>query len=316
MAFPGQTSGYRAPKFTNPFQGIVDWATKFTGPSANYDTSRPDRMWQPGVRNFPSGYKEAELAAGRAAEAFRPGAGFPGQSTPIVLGTRDGVTPDRTQSDLYKQYALNPQGQFDRYFGGGEMDQYFGAASRGKGAPQDLAAMNALAGQAKATGDLATYYRAQSAAGRGNMPEIVEGLTYGLDPKKAAAMKQWAETNPMLAMREFNKKFPSGQPTMGSGEPVTAESLQGTQYQGVGGQGFDTSALTGDPITKAFTLPGGAMTQGQAVSQPYADANALAALKTNPQNAISQMPVGDRTKEFLGALGVFPGMKGKGAFGS
>lgn len=246
------------------------------------------------------------------------GSGSTSTSTPIVTGTRDGVTPDRTQSDLYKQYALNPQGQFDRYFGGSQMDQYFGAASRGAGAPKTLEEMMALASQMKASTNvpLADYYRAQSAAGRGNMPEIVEGLTQGLDTQKANAMKQWAQANPMLAMREFNKRFPSGQPTMGSGEPSVAQSLQGTQYQGVGGQGFDTSALTGDPITKAFTLPGGAMTQGQAVSAPYQQANYLAAEKTNPQNALSQMPIGDRTKEFLSAVGVLPDMKGKGAFGS
>jgi hypothetical protein len=32
-----------------------------------------------GLRNYGSGYKEEELAQGRKAEAFRPGAGFPGQ---------------------------------------------------------------------------------------------------------------------------------------------------------------------------------------------------------------------------------------------
>ena len=32
-----------------------------------------------GLRNYGTGYKEKELAAGAAAERFRPGAGFPGQ---------------------------------------------------------------------------------------------------------------------------------------------------------------------------------------------------------------------------------------------
>jgi hypothetical protein len=34
---------------------------------------------QTGLRDFGPGYKQSELAAGAAAEAFRPGAGFPGQ---------------------------------------------------------------------------------------------------------------------------------------------------------------------------------------------------------------------------------------------
>jgi hypothetical protein len=33
----------------------------------------------PSLRNYGPGYKEKELAAGAAAERFRPGAGFPGQ---------------------------------------------------------------------------------------------------------------------------------------------------------------------------------------------------------------------------------------------
>lgn len=170
----------------------------------------------------------------------------PASTRGIVQGVTASGQVDRTQSDLYKQYALNPQGQFDRYFGTSEMNRYFGSTSRGAGAPKSAEEMTALASQTQApTGTgvpLSTYYRAQSAAGRGNMPEIVEGLTQGLDTQKADAMKQWAQSNPMLAMREFNKRFPSGQPTMGSGEPSVSQSLQGTQYQGVGGQGFDTSA--------------------------------------------------------------------------
>jgi hypothetical protein len=283
-----------------PLQDAVDWLNRAQGL-----TDRPNKMWQPGVRNLPTGYKQAELAAGQAAENFRAGAGFPGQRpTPIVRGTRDGVTPDRTQSDLYKQYALNPQGQFDRYFGSSEMDPYFGAASRGAGAPKDLAAMQALAGQTKAPTDtpLASYYRSQSAAGRGNMEEIISAMGY------QGPMAEWARANPMLAQREYAKSGKASQLLGTTAQPEAADYTAG---------GFDTSSLAGtDPIMKPFELPGGAMTQGQAVSAPYFQANALAAAKTNPQNASSQMPVGDRAEDFLKNLGVFKGMQGKGAFGS
>ena len=225
----------------------------------------------------------------------------------IVQGVTRGGQVDRTQSDLYRQYAMTPQGQFERYFSGGEMDQYFGGASRGKGAPKDLEAMKALAGQAKAPTDtpLATYYRAQSAAGRGSMDEIISAMGY------QGPMAEWAKANPMLAQREYAKKFPGGSATqfLGTeGAAPTADYSAGA---------FDTSALSGtDPINKPFELPGGAMTQGQAVSAPYFQANAMAAQKTNPQNASSQMPVGERAEDFLQNLGVLKTKPGQGAFGS
>lgn len=242
------------------------------------------------------------------APALPPYAGAtPSGARGIVQGVTRGGQVDRTQSDLYRQYALNPQGQFDRYFGGGEMDRYFGSASRGKGAPQDLAAMQALAGQAKAPMDtpLASYYRAQSAAGRGSMDEIISAMGY------QGPMAEWAKANPMLAQREYAKKFPGGSATQFLGKEGAAPTADYTTGA------FDTSALSGtDPINKPFELPGGAMTQGQAVSAPYFQANALAAQKTNPQNATSQMPIGNRAEDFLQNLGVLKTKPGQGAFGS
>ena len=52
-----------------------------------------------------------------------------------------------------KPFAMTPEGQFERYFQTPEMDQYFGAASRGKGAPADAAAMEKLAFEQKAPMD-------------------------------------------------------------------------------------------------------------------------------------------------------------------
>jgi len=56
---------------------------------------------------LPSDYKETELEAGLAAEAYRRGAGFPGQGlAPVPTAIVTGVTPtgelDRSQSDEYK----------------------------------------------------------------------------------------------------------------------------------------------------------------------------------------------------------------------
>ena len=72
--------------------------------------------------------------------------------------------------------------------------------------------------------------------------------------------------------------------------------------------GFDPSGLTmdeglGDPRRQS-KLPGGYATQGQSVSAPYAQANMLAAEKTNPMNAASQEPTtGERVDDFLSRIG-------------
>ncbi|MFZ9617842.1 MAG: hypothetical protein ACO29Y_05960 [Holophagaceae bacterium] len=115
-----------------------------------------------------------------------------------------------------KPFPLTPEGQFGRYFGGSEMDQYFGAASRGKGAPKTAEeALTLASGKGTPEGvGIATKYRAESAMGRGNMDEIVAAMGY-----KGSPMEQWARNNPMLAFREYNKKFPAGELTTG---PTTA----------------------------------------------------------------------------------------------
>ena len=273
-------------------------AAKTAGPSTIFDWSK-----QAGGRP-----DVGSAATPPPAPALPPYAGAtPSGARGIVQGVTRGGQVDRTQSDLYRQYALNPQGQFDRYFGGGEMDRYFGSASRGKGAPQDLAAMQALAGQAKAPMDtpLASYYRAQSAAGRGSMDEIISAMGY------QGPMAEWAKANPMLAQREYAKKFPGGAATQflgKEGATPTADYTTGA---------FDTSALSGtDPINKPFELPGGAMTQGLRLSEVFSEANELAKQKTNPQNATSQMPIGYRAGDFLQNLGVLKTKPGQGAFGS
>lgn len=267
----------------------------------------------------------------------------PGSVPPIITGLDRGGNIDRTQSDQYRaamgqqapaypSFPLTPQGQFERYFSSGspEMDRYFGAASRGTGAPKSLEEMNTLASQQRAPGktpaDLATYYRAQSAAGRGGMDEILDAMEY-----KGTPLEAWAKANPMLAQREYNKRFPGGRSAslfpagsvaklnvpvegafaagpLSSGSP---EALQErVQFPGPGFlagakpfempalnqtsapssgsfQGMDTSQLFGrGQNSAAFTLPGGALTQGQRVSQPFQKAADMSAQFTNPLNGI------------------------------
>jgi hypothetical protein len=137
----------------------------------------------------------------------------------------DGMVADSGQPPAapVKTYAATPEGQFERYFKTPEMDQYFGGTSRGEAAPADVAAMDKLAsgkGVPEGTG-IATKYRAESAMGRGNIDEIVEAMGY-----KGSPMETWARSNPMLAFREYNKKFPAGEPTIGP-TPAALQASEG-----------------------------------------------------------------------------------------
>ena len=229
---------------------------------------------QPGILNFPPGYKEAELAAGLAAERSRPGAGFPEQQG-LVFGLDKNRNVDRRKSDLYKQYAQTPEGQFERYFKTQEMAPYFGTSFQGTGAPTSAQAMIDLASQVAAptTAPLASFYAAQSATGRGSMDEIISAMGY-----KGTPMEQWAKSNPMLAFREYNKKFPAGAPTqgptpalpgppMGEGDTVGQRALEAAQYQLSGDEPASVRQRTdnflagvGNPVT-----PTEALNQGEAV---------------------------------------------------
>lgn len=206
----------------------------------------------------------------------------PGAQTPIVIGANSRGEVDRTQSDMYKQYALNPQGQFNRYFQSPEMDQYFGAASRGQGAPGTLEAMNALAGQQTAQGapSLATYYRSQSAAGRGNMDEIVGALGY-----KGTPMEKWAQENPMLAMREFNKKFPAGEPTQGPSDDAIRAAMQSGQFYPAEGS---PQPQFGTP---ANSVPAPPQQQIAAATAPFSQAIGMTKWNITPDGQMPQFPV-------------------------
>lgn len=120
-------------------------------------------------------------------------------SAPAQSPRVEPVTPVRPPT-----FELTPQGQFERYFGTPEFDYVFGAASRGEGAPATAEAMLELAKSLRAEKEtpVSTYYRAQSAAGRGQMGEIKKALGY----EEGSDLAKWAEANPMLAQRLFAKK--------------------------------------------------------------------------------------------------------------
>ena len=96
---------------------------------------------------------------------------------------------------------------------------------------QQLAGMQSLptgftpTGGKQAAG-LEDYYAAQRAVGAKNIGEITGALGY----QKGSAMEQWAKANPMLAMREFNKKFPAGAPTQGPSDEAIRAAMGGGTY--------------------------------------------------------------------------------------
>jgi hypothetical protein len=184
-----------------------------------------------------------------------------------------------------KPFAMTPEGQFERYFQTPEMDQYFGAESRGKGAPADAAAMEKLAFEQKAPMDapLATYYRAQSAAGRGNMPDIVAGITAGKGEKEAAALTKWAEANPMLAQRLYAKT------NVGYDTPRMSPESE-AMLKAVGGE-------QGEFITRQ---PGPNMPVGDTDIEQYEGERILEAI--NDEKARKSGSVRDRADEFVGNL--------------
>ena len=185
-----------------------------------------------------------------------------------------------------KPFAMTSEGQFERYFKTPEMDQYFGAASRGKGAPADAAAMEKLAFEQQAPTDapLATFYRAQSASGRGNMPEIVAGITAGKGEKEAAALTKWAEANPMLAQRLYAKS------NVGYDTPRMSPESE-AMLKAVGGE-------QGEFITRQ---PGPNLPVGDTDIEQYEGERIIEATKEN-QARKSGGSVRDRADDFVGNL--------------
>ena len=269
---------YRSPKDSKPY-GLLGHLKDFISP--------------PGYQaRGPFGARTA--AAGEMPEADQSLLGrvsFPGESSPIILGTRDGVTPDRTQSDTYKQYAATPAGQFERYFKTPEMDQYFGAVSRGATAPKDVEAMQALAGKTVAPGktpeELAGFYRAESAMGRAQMPQIQQELGF----IKGSPLARWAEANPMLAQRLYAKE-------MGKRE-AAGQAIPGTTYAGAAPQPLGDESFS----VVANAVPAPWNTQGAKVSEEFAGVVPFQAAKTTGEGMPAfQTTLGERAEQLISAV--------------
>jgi hypothetical protein len=190
-----------------------------------------------------------------------------------------------------KPFAFTPEGQFERYFKTPEMDQYFGTASRGAAAPKDVEAMKALAGKTVAPGktpeELSAFYRAESAMGRAQMPQIQQALGY----EKGSDLAKWAEANPMLAQRLYAKKMSQGE---AAGQASPGVTYAGAAPQPLGDESFSVAANS---------VPAPWNTQGAKVSAEFADVMPFQAAKTTGEGMPEfQTTLGQRAEQLISSV--------------
>jgi len=131
---------------------------------------------------------------------------------------------------------------------------------------------------AKVPASLKDFYSAESQVGRRDMGSIIDQMGYKGD------MAKWAAANPMLAQREYAKKFSADQAAAAYGgtgpndDAIRAAISGGKFYPSEG----SPSPVTNPPDfgTPANAVPAPPMQQGRAVSEPYDKAQAMAAQKT------------------------------------
>ncbi len=160
-----------------------------------------------------------------------PGGPGPGLSAPTAYGDPAQRARDSEALRMMQQYASKEYWETEQ-----------GKAMRG------LALQDQYKGQ-----DLAGYYKAQRALGEGSIDEIIAGMGYTGD------MANWARANKAMALREYMKKYPGGEPTLGSGglsvpkidtaSPTAGEkALMDAKYQlsgDDGGAGIELGNLPG-----------------------------------------------------------------------
>jgi len=127
----------------------------------------------------------------------------------------------------------------------------------------------------KQAAGLKDYYAAQQEVGERNIGEIIGGLEY----QKGSPMEQWAKANPMLAMREYNKKFPAGEATQGPSDDAIRAAISGGKFYPSEGS---PSPVTNPPDfgTPANTVPGPPTQQGANVMEAFKPGIELSAAKT------------------------------------
>lgn len=158
------------------------------------------------TRNFGEGYKKAELAAGDAAEDWRPGAGFPGQQVNVIRNNE----PDAQASEMERMR---------QQYGAGAS---FWNTDEGKDLLLDTMSNQYTGDQAGLPG----FYQDQVKAGLGQLDMIKKALGY----EEGSAMAKWADTNPALALREYNKRQPNSYSGTGPSDEEIKAAMEAGQF--------------------------------------------------------------------------------------
>ena len=203
------------------------------------------------TRNFGEGYKEAELAAGEAAEDWRPGAGFPGQQVNVIRNNE----PDAQASEMERMR---------QQYGAGAS---FWNTDEGKDLLLDTMSNQYTGDQAGLPG----FYQDQVKAGLGQMDMIKKALGYA----EGSAMAAWADEHPALALREYNKR----QPNAYSGTGPSDEEIKAAIAKGVNTQDGGYFAAEGSPnplpetgtATKSNNAQTAELQNAMAQAQAYGD---------------------------------------------
>ena len=189
-----------------------------------YLEGRTSSVQRPQMPGLPTDYKQRELEAGAAAEAFRPGAGFPGQQAAAdrayeaeksrvaqltaqdpelkryadarKLAVAPGATPEQVQSaedigmQIWQQkYGNTPMGQPGGAVGGFNplMDRTFDYQSGMS--PQEMQAMQATAAPVQVAPGAVPYQKGDLGT-RATLETGYDPAAYGLTPEKIEEMKQ------------------------------------------------------------------------------------------------------------------------------
>ena len=245
----------------NMVTGAAKAATR--GPYDDW-LNAPTAQQSSAPRNFGPNYKQKELAAGQAAENFRRGAGFPGQISTAGAGP-NGPNPNaivQGQDGIGEEYRQR-------------MNAYNNQA---------ILARQSLQGYDPSKGPLPGA--AQEAQDQGM--DIWKGVYAGT--KMAQPGGAVGTFNPLMqgrgdvpSMEELWKGVGGGAPTSGPGDEAIKAAMAQGQYHAAAG----SPNPFGQP---ANTLPAPPQQQGNAVSAPYAPAQAEAAKNTAGATGMPQLP--------------------------
>ena len=273
MPFPGQKTGYRAPKPTNPLQGIIDWAVNFTGPTSQYhgpsflggvgrsakaDTITPsgpagptrDIYEQPGVGWF-------DRSSGRFLGPSSHAAPPPPVLPPPSAAPGMGVTPIvRHDDDQYRQM----------------LSQYSNLAAAGR------------------KGDVTKQDEAEAL-----------GMKIWKEKYKDTLAKQQKTENPLMRQM-FPERY--GEPTLGpSSATLQADpALKGVTTFFPGAEPNSFTPGVGNPVPPTVIFNQGAMMDA---NRGVENLQAWQRLKTNEMNFASQQPsealagIGERVRSYL-----------------